>query len=398
VVPSSAPLAVSGNVLYNAQTFQPVVLRGVNVEGLEGYAQDQGNGQTAIVYSQDNADRVNASVADALDNYHANLIRLPVNEDFWLGLAPSVTANDYQAEVDKVINTAAANGAYVMLDVQVSDRGTGDWTQAGQYSMPDNNTTLFWMGAATKYGKNPTVLFDPFNEPGHYDCTLGGYNITPDQWKNGGMITESVSEFGNTPAYMSPGMQGLITTIRDAGATNIIAPEPRGYALALTDIANGTGLSDRLNNLMYQVHIYPASSPQLLGQLGQPPDLSKAEVLQQLELSPTVTSQYPIYIGEWGSDNSGANPYGIASPDAKTWNNTMLTWLDSHPSYSWTAWSLNATPFLNNPDGSPTEDFGALVQDYLTAHNTTSPSPIAVVPPTPTGGYALGVNPGFAVL
>jgi hypothetical protein len=409
--PAPPALAVSGNVLVDTRTNLPVVLRGVNVEGLEGFSTTLPNGQNVITYSQDNTVKVNAAVTDALDNYHANLIRLPVNEDFWLGLANGmdnagnviaapVSAADYQAEVDKVVNMAAAKGAYVMPVVEVSDRGTNDWTQAGQYSAPDANTTNFWQDAAAHYASFSNVLFDPFNEPGHYDSTLnggaGGYNLTADQWKNAGTIKESVSEKGDLPTYQSPGMQGLINTIRGTGARNVIAAEPRAYANALTDITQNFGLSDvdpvtnlPINNLMYQVHIYPGSSPGLLGQTGDqvPQDLRQAGALQSLTLSSYATDNYPIYVGEWGANNTDSPAHG--TPDPRSWNQDMLDWLTSHPTYSWTAWSLNADPTLNNPDGSPTADFGQLVKDYL---NPAAP------PATPAGVVVQALPGGVNVL
>lgn len=331
LVPSSVPLHVLGNQLVNTQTNQPVVLRGVNVGGLEGFGFAP--------------DMVNNSVQEALDDWHANLIRLPVNQDYWLGVDPDIVdAGTYQAEVDNVISMASSHGAYVVLDVQVSDGGTSDPSQEGQYSMPDDNTTVFWAQAGQRYANNPTVFFDPFNEPGHYD-------VSWDQWRNGGTIDD-----GNGSTYDSPGLQGLLDTIRGTGAKNIVVPEGINYATDFSPVLNGYGLSDPNNNLMYQIHIYPGSAAH-----------AYADELDSL-LPPDLTASYPVYVGEWGSDEN-PGPEGTPLPDATTWNTNMLQWLDQH-SNSWTAWAMNDSPFLTYPgDPTPTPYFGVLVRQDLIQHS-----------------------------
>jgi hypothetical protein len=335
LVPSSLPLVVQGSQLVNAQTDQPVVLRGVNVGGLEGIGF--------------NPDMVNNAVQAALNDWDANLIRLPVNQDYWLGDDPNVVdAATYQAEVDSVINAAAAKGAYVVLDLQVSDKGTSDPSQEGQYSMPDDNSTLFWSSAALKYANNPTVFFDPYNEPGHF-------NVTWDQWLNGGTITEN-----DGSQFHSPGMQALVDTIRGTGANNIIVPQGLNYATDFSGILNGYALKDPDNNLMYQIHIYPGSAAHAF-----------TDELNSL-IPAGLTANYPVYVGEWGSDiNPGEE--GTPVPDASTWNTNMIQWLNQN-TRSWTAWAMNDSPFLTNPgDLTPTPYFGALVKQELIQMNGGAP-------------------------
>ena len=82
---SSTPLHVSGNHLQDPDG-NSVVLRGVNIAGLEssptGDLDNEGN--PTILQSAD----------VALNDWHANLIRLTVYPDFWLGHDESATDGD----------------------------------------------------------------------------------------------------------------------------------------------------------------------------------------------------------------------------------------------------------------------------------------------------------------
>jgi hypothetical protein len=375
LVPSSVPLHVAGDLL-ESSSGQTIVLRGVNVDGMEGWGMP--GGRPGLEFTGDDLAQVDNAVTAALNVWHANLIRLPVNQDFWLGLDPGVNAAAYQADVDALVQQASNAGAYVMLTVKVTDGGTSNpLMESGNYSLPDSNTTRFWSSAATHYASNPTVLFDLFNEPGHF---IANYS----QWKNGtpagSPFHDSVSGIGNV-SYASPGMQGLINAIRNVpGANNIIAAEGMGYADDFqeigTAIAAGNGLIDSADNLMYSIHIYP----------NMVPDASDVNSLNSL-LPQDVTANYPVYVGEWGADvNPGAE--GTPSTSAATWNQNMLSWLATQP-YSWTAWAMNAEPWLTiQGTTTPTSYFGEYVMNYLTHLPASTPNPPAPAPASATVQFA----------
>jgi hypothetical protein len=90
--PSIAGLHVSGNQLLNAGN-QPVVLHGVDRSGTE-YACVQGWG---IFDGPSDAASVQAIAA-----WHANAVRVPLNEDCWLGINgvnPAYAGANYQAAI-----------------------------------------------------------------------------------------------------------------------------------------------------------------------------------------------------------------------------------------------------------------------------------------------------------
>jgi hypothetical protein len=347
VVPADLPLHVVGNQLENSLN-QPVVLRGVNVDSLE-FAPDGGINNVL------QAVQIAAS-------WHANLIRLPVNEDFWFGSdtdarvppqIPDPTGANYQALIAQVISMAEADGMYVMLDLHWSDMGVqGSFND--QHEMPDANSVTFWSSAAAVYANDPGVLFDAYNEP-----ALGGDPAPASAWPtwlNGGSITETYQ--GTPRTYQSPGMQALITAIRGTGANNVIAAEGLNYGSDLSPVLNGYALTDPASNLMYSSHLYPNK-------------MAEPTVLQSVL---AVGQQYPIYVGEWG--DGGVISQGVfkPTPGAAAGNRSELYFLNLHH-YSWSAYVLNAnynelnlitnwtTPSPSSP--TPTPDFGQYVKNDL---------------------------------
>lgn len=336
-VPSSVPLHVAGNVLKD-DAQHAVALRGVNIISLEW---------------RPDGDNVMTAVDMAIQDWHANLLRLPVNQDFWFGHDQAWTGSEsgdggaaYRSLVDQVIDNAKTNNAYVMLDMHWSDMGV--WgSNNGQHFMPDDHTTLFWQDAAKRYANNPAVLFDPYNEP-HFE------NDQPTDaefalWRNGGTINENGEFFGS---YHSPGLQGLINTIRDAGASNVLAPEGLNWGSNLNGVLTGHALSDPAGNLMYQSHLYPNK-------------LADNEVASAVE---SVSQNYPIYVGEWGSGGVKWQPDNGAAQS----NQDMLAYLHNHPKFSWTAWAFSAD-FEPNDQGQGGEynlltawDPNATTSDYGT--------------------------------
>jgi hypothetical protein len=362
LVPSSVPLHVAGTQLVDSGG-NVVVLRGVNITGLESFP-------TGLT---DDPAQVLRSVDVALNDWHANLIRLTVYPDFWFGHDQGVGLGEvdptaYRSLIDRIIAKTSSHNAYVMLAVWGSDLGDPTLHPA-LHDLPDYGTQSFWLDAAKhqmlvddqghavvngpSYANNPAVMFDPFNEP-HDDGSgqVGWY-----QWRNGGSFTETTQE-GKTIPYNSFGMQGLLDTIRHAGANNIVAAEGLGYSSDLSGVGAGYALSDSSGNLMYQLHLYPA----------QWQSAADGDARAQ----PVAGLLYPVYVGEFGTpsgpDDSAAAVNGVPRQGATQWTKDMLTWLEQHQ-YSWTAWSLspNTDPILiQDYNYTPTAYFGAVVKANLT--------------------------------
>lgn len=332
VLLTSVPLHVNGTVLSDPGG-NSVRLRGVDIDSLE--------------YNI-NGDHITQSLDTALHTWHANLIRLPMNENFWYGYDYNPTPLSdggaaYRAMIDQVVNTVEQNNAYVVLDLHWSNAGV--WgANNGQHRMPDDASTQFWHDVATRYANNPAVFFDPYNEP---------HDIDWPTWRNGGTLSE-VNSSNVTITYHSPGMQGLLDTIRATGADNIVAASGTNWAANFSGILTGYALDDPAQELMYQAHLYPYDSG---GQTNA----------QRDAIVSAVAARYPLYVGEFGTDNTGSGSHFTGQPTADQWTQTMIAWLDQHR-YNWTAWSFNpsTTPVLiSDWNYTPTSYYGIYVKNSL---------------------------------
>src|ERR1700722_13622815 len=105
---ASSLLSVSGNHIV-ASGGCTVLLRGVDVDGLEfspgGYGPPSGNNGSTL-----------AVVGEAVTVWHSNVIRLPLNQDYWFGCS-GANAASYQQAVSNIVSYCSAQNVYVILDL-----------------------------------------------------------------------------------------------------------------------------------------------------------------------------------------------------------------------------------------------------------------------------------------
>ena len=328
VLLSSVPLHVSGTHVVDPSG-HVIQLRGVDLDSLEYKIA---------------GDHVLQSLDTAIRDWHATLIRLPMNENFWFGYNFSSSPGDggaaYRSLIDQIVKTVSDKNVYVALDLHWSNMDV--WgSNNGQHEMPDDNSALFWQSVAARYANNPAVWFDLYNEP---------HNISWPQWKTGGNFTEG------SVTYHSPGMQGLLNRVRAAGANNIVAASGVNWAGDLNGVVNGFALSDSASNLIYQAHIYPY-------------DNSNQKVSDWDNHVAATAAQYAVYVGEFGTDDAGTSSHFIGQPTPQAWVQTMLSWLEQHH-YTWTAWSFNPQThpiLLSDWSYNPTAYYGTYVKAALAA-------------------------------
>lgn len=311
------PLKVEGNRLVTPDGRQ-VLLQGVNVPSLEW---------------SEKGERILLSVKVAIDDWKANVVRLPIHDDFWFGRGKGGKgkpndAEAYRKVVDDAVKLAAARGAYIILDLH-------------RYHAAPESAVDFWKDAAARYKDNPAVLFDIYNEP---------TSISWEIWRNGGDVV--VKGKGGAPdtTFQSPGMQGLVDAIRSTGAKNIIIAGGINYAYDLTGVLNGFALDDKGGNgLMYATHFY---------------NWHRDWENRFLK----VAEKYPVLVGEFGADvkKMGFIP-AKNQEDPATWVPDALAMVQKY-NLNWTAFSLHpkATPVLiSDWNYTPTPFWGVHVKDAL---------------------------------
>lgn len=309
-------LHVVGNQIETAAGC-PIRLVGVDVDCLEWNAQGINSGTQPIL----------SSVEEAVSAWHANFVRIPIDQDWWDGNAQSsrgsVNQATYQGLVTAIVNYCQSANVYCDIDLQWSgDGATG--TAIQQYSMPDENSLTFWTSVATLYKNNTSVLFDMFNEP--YPNGNSDNATAWSLWKSGGTTTDS-------PSFTTPGLQEILATIRATGALNICIAGGLEYSFdfqgitPLTDPGNGGNAG---NGIVYAAHIYNNNGNDTAA--GWNSDIVPA------------LSYGPVEIEEFGNS---AN-----TTDNGTFVNSVLAWMDGGNSSSYDfggmAWNFGvaASPYL----------------------------------------------------
>ena len=312
-------IAVSGNHLVDAAG-QPVQLRGVDRSGTE-----YGCVQWGGIFDGPSDD---ASVA-AIAAWHTNAVRVPMNEDCWLGIngAPvnGLTVAQYQQGIVQYVQLLHSHGLYAILDLHWSAPGTS--LASGQAEMADaDHTPAFWTSVATTFKSDPAVLFDLYNEPEFisWSCWLSGTGC-PVNWP-------------------VAGMQSLVTAVRNAGATQPIMVGGVAYANDLSQwLANEP--ADPQHALVASLHTYNFNT-------------CNSVACWDSQVAP-VAAQVPVVAGEIGEDDGG-----------HSFIDSFMGWADpkgiSYLAWTWDTWGCGNTPVLVlDYAGTPCQTFGAGYQAHL---------------------------------
>ena len=345
--PTFSGLHVEGNRLVNAQG-QTVVLRGVNRMGLE-YMCVQAGGLADGPVDQ-------ASVNGMRTWRNSNIVRVPLNEQCWLGVGGNPRGATYQQGVENYVNLLTASGMYVLLDLHWS--APAGQLSTGQQAMPNTSYSAdFWRSVATRFKSNPMVLFDLFNEPipnnNANDGTDAGAMRSWSCWRDGGAggncdTTLSLSVGTSLSGSQAVGMQALVDAVRSTGAQNVIVLGGIQWANTIWSSSSRNILTykpvDPLGQLVASLHSYDGTWC---------PDTA----CYDREVAP-VAAQMPVIFGEFGN-GGGATPL-----------NALMNWADAHGVgyLAWT-WSVSSSGFsqyklILSWDGTP-NDFGQVVKGHL---------------------------------
>jgi endoglucanase len=311
-------IAVRGNRLINANG-EIVTLHGVDISGTEW----QCLYGTAFYAPHDEAS-IKAMVA-----WHINAVRIPLNEDCWLGIngAPTDIAT-YHEEIGEYVSELHKFGIYAILDLHWSAPGSvlshlGP-EFAGFYEMADeSHSPAFWESVASYFENDHAVLFDLFNDPS---------NISWSCWLNGCKAPRG---------YQTAGMQQLVDVVRATGATQPV------MVGGLENTLGSTWLEDRpidsAGQLVASLHVYNQKYiPYFNTNIG------------------VVAARVPVVAGEIGEMD-------CADQDL----NAFLPWADEH-GVSYVAWAwfvgdcASYPSLISSYSGTPT-NYGIGYREHLLA-------------------------------
>jgi endoglucanase len=193
---------------------QAVQLRGVNVTGTEDACAEDGGFSWG---SNNNAAQIKTSVT-ALLSWDINAVRVPLNEDCWLGIngvPAAFSGANYQNDIMAWVTALNNAGIYTILDLQAAGSGSVDGTYPNNWPMADADHSLtFWSQVASAYKSDPAVLYDLYNEPfiGKSTPTTSDWSC----WLNG--CSDPTDAPASASDYNMAGMQQLLDAVRSTGA------------------------------------------------------------------------------------------------------------------------------------------------------------------------------------
>jgi len=322
---SAAPaLHVSGNKLVNARG-RRVILHGVDRSGGE-FACVQGSGIWDGPMNQ-------ASVT-AMQHWHVNAVRIPLNEACWNGqsyVQPRYRGAYYRRAVEAYVRLLNRNGMVAILDLHWTDGAyTGISSACSsaraecQKPMPDAAQSIpFWTSVARTFRGNDAVIFDMFNEPypGRAIGMAKGWRC----WLLGGRTCTGIH-------YKVAGMQSLVTAVRSVGAKNIIMLGGLNWANDLSRWLKHEP-ADPDHNLAASWHSYNFNA-------------CDSRSCWARQVAPVI-AKVPVIAGEIGENNCD-----------DTYIGPLTKWLDARStSYLAWAWNTNFTcagSLITNYAGAPT--------------------------------------------
>lgn len=331
-------LHVSGNKLVTAAgtTYR---LLGVNRSSGE-FACVQGKG----MWDGSPADQ---SGIDAMKAWNIHVVRIPLNEDCWLGLSGSPSGAAYQGEVKTYVDALVANGITPIIDLHwTHGQYTGnvsacsDVNATCQKPMPDMQySPQFWTGVANLFKANKAVIFDLFNEP---------WPDAPDNWANPTAEWTCLRDGGTCTGitYEVAGMQDLVDAVRATGATNVVMTAGLTWT---NDLSQWLAYKpkDPTGNLMASWHSYnfngcvdTACWDRTIG---------------------ATAAQVPVVAGEIGQ-NTCAHDY----------IDQVMNWADANGvgylAWTWNPWGVcnsSGNDLIEDWNGTPTETFGSGFKAHL---------------------------------
>ena len=347
-------LHVVGNQLENGNN-TPVVPHGVNHMGGE-YSCISSGGHTFDGL-------VDQTSISAMLTWGITIVRVPLNEDCWLGIngqpSDGTTAAQYRQDVINYVNLLNANGLIAILDLHWTAPGTQ--IASGQLQMPDaDHAPTFWTSMATTFKSNTSVLFDLYNEP---------YTTSWSCWLNGSTAAQT-SPCANV-GFAVAGMQTLVNAVRATGATTPLMLGGLAYSNDLSQWLQYKP-NDPVNNLIASTHIYNFNAC--------------SSTTCWNSQTATVAAKVPVIAGEIGENDC-----------AHGFIDGLMPWLDSHGigylAWTWNPYNCSTTPALiTDYTGTPTA-YGIGLKNHLLSLVGSNPTPVPTTPPTATPGTTPTVTP-----
>jgi Cellulase (glycosyl hydrolase family 5) len=319
-------LHVVGNRLLDAHG-RLVRFHGVNRAGTE-YTCIQGYG---IFDGPSDAGSV-----QAIASWHVNAVRVPLNEDCWLGIngvSAQYSGGNYRRAIVQYVRLLQRYRIYVELSLMWA--APGAYKATYQPGSPDeDHAPAFWSSLARTFKNDHNVILAPWGETVvDADCFLAGG------------VCEATFGPNNTP-YRTAGMQQAVTVMRKAGYRGVIAIPGIDYANDLSKWLSHRP-RDPLHQLVAEAHVY-----------GKNPCDTTACLNSTLA---PVAKRVPLIFGETGETYD-------ASECGSKYISAFVKWADAHNvgylTWTWTAWRNCSALISDYSSGAPFSAYARWVKAH----------------------------------
>lgn len=331
---------VSGDRLVD-QNGAPIQLRGVNRSGTE-YACVQGFG----IFDGPSDE---PSVL-AISSWRVNVVRIPLNEDCWLGLNgidPAYSGANYRDAIVAYVKLLHRYGIYAELSLMWG--APGSYRATYQPMAPDeSHSPAMWASMANTFRHDQSVILSPWGE------TTLGWTCFMRTGCNG------EATFGQLRVpYQTASMQQAVDRMRSAGYKGVIA-------ISCIDYANACGRSP--NGSLYRGSTWLASRPrdsarQLIAEAhvyGK--NACDTAACFNSSMAP-ITKVVPLMFSETGEtyDASDCGSRNIS---------TFMNWADRHgvgyEAWTWDTWGT-CHALISDYRGTPYAGYGMWVHTHYAA-------------------------------
>jgi len=299
---ASARLHVSVNLLLDGGN-RPVALHGVDRSGTE-YACIQSWG---LFDGPSDA----ASVA-AMAAWHINFVRVPLNEDCWLGINGVKRAYggaNYRRAIVRYVKLLHRYGMYAELSLIWA--APGRYQATYQSGAPDeDHAPAMWASLARTFRHDPNVILAPWGE------TI----VDARCFEHGGVCEATYGP--HNARYRVAGMQQAVRVMRAAGYRGVVSIPGIDYANDMRAWLSHEPRDPR-HQLVAEAHVYGKNVCDTVSCLDR-------------TMAP-VTRRVPLIFGEVGETYD-------ASSCGHSYMQTFLDWADAHQvGYAAWTWTPGAT-------------------------------------------------------
>lgn len=297
---------------------------------------------------------VDDAAVQAIADWNVDTVRIPLNEECWLGLSNINSAYggaNYVNAVKDLVARVEAHGMTPIVELHWTygqytgnSAGCPDVHASCQKPMPDMQyTPSFWTSVANAFKNDQAVVFDLFNEP-YPDRATSTTTQAWQCWRDGGTCPGI--------GYEVAGMQDLVDSVRATGARNVVLAGGLAYSNDLSQWLTYKP-ADPTGNLAAAYHVYNFNS-------------CANESCWNSTLAP-VAAQVPLVAGEIGENTCS---HGFVDQVMKWFDDRGLSYLG----WTWNTWDCSTGPSLISAyDGTPTA-YGTGLRDHLRALHGQAPT------------------------